>query len=62
MYLSPFINPVLTEGRKPHRHKVTICPKDNYFCITDNDKKIDIKDKLLAFYDTDVFAKPREYS
>lgn len=62
MFLSPFINPALTEGRNPLRYKITICPKDNYFCITDNDKKINIKDKLLTFYDTDVFGKSREYS
>lgn len=62
MFLSPFINPVLTEGRNPLRYKITICPKDNYFCITDNDKKIDIKDKLLTFYDTDIFGEPIKYS
>lgn len=61
-FLSPFINPALTEGRTPLRYKITICPKDNYFYITDSNKKFNIKNKFLTFYDTDVFGKPRKYS
>lgn len=61
-FYSPFISTTLNEERKPRIHKITICPNDDYFYITEQNKKGFIKNKLLTFFDTDIFGEPIKYS
>ena len=61
-YYGPFVNPSLIQGKSLPRHKIIIKPGDKYIYVTEDGKKVFIKNKDLTFKDTDIFDEPLIYS